>query len=217
MITRNILMPLFAKTKYRDLTDRENELLYLALDDVKVNELLSQLNAYNETAYKHCINTGKRVVKIICRNSKKVMDVEETDLVECVKGALLIDIGYLKIPKELLKKKNLTSDEFKIIKNHIVNGREILEENGFSEKACNIVENHHERYDGSGYLKKKWDNTLDTDCTIVIIADTFEAMREQRPFRDCYSLLYTINQIMQAAGICFSQRSVEMLLNSIYG
>lgn len=100
-------------------------------------------------------------------------------------GALLHDIGKLRIPKEILKKPcKLTVEEFEEIKKHTVYGYEILKDNkNVSMISAFIAFGHHERYDGSGYPLQLRGENIHQCARIVAAADVFDALSSDRVYR----------------------------------
>ncbi len=100
-------------------------------------------------------------------------------------GALLHDIGKLRVPKEILKKPSkLTPEEFEEIKKHTVYGYEILKDNkNVSMISAFIAFGHHERYDGSGYPLGLRGENIHQCARIVATADVFDALSSDRVYR----------------------------------
>jgi HD-GYP domain-containing protein (c-di-GMP phosphodiesterase class II) len=100
-------------------------------------------------------------------------------------GALLHDIGKLRIPGEILKKPSqLTVEEFEEIKRHTVYGYEILKDNQkVSMISAFIAFGHHERYDGSGYPLQLRGENIHQCARIVAAADVFDALSSDRVYR----------------------------------
>ena len=100
-------------------------------------------------------------------------------------AALLHDIGKISVPVEILNKKGkLNFDEMNIIKNHTIYSANIIE--NFEEllHLKDIVLYHHEKIDGSGYPSGLKNNEIPIESRIIAIADIFEALIGQRPYRD---------------------------------
>lgn len=107
------------------------------------------------------------------------------EIVERVRvGALLHDIGKIGIPDSLLRKPGrLTAEEFAIVCEHPVIGRRILEGvHGFSPYLP-AVELHHENWDGTGYPRGQSGETTPVDARIIHVADAYDAMTTDRPYR----------------------------------
>lgn len=109
----------------------------------------------------------------------------EDELFELGIGAILHDIGKLKIPDYILKKPSqLTDNEFYLIKSHTIYGYEILSScEGISKKSAEIALYHHERIDGSGYPNRVNISDIPEFARITAIADVFDALTSDRVYR----------------------------------
>ena len=101
-------------------------------------------------------------------------------------GALLHDAGMFQMPREILEKKgDLTTEERKRIRGHTLRSREIvMRELSYPEEIGDIVLQHHERWDGTGYPHRVPGNDISIGARIVSIADSFEAMVSHKPYRE---------------------------------
>ncbi len=99
-------------------------------------------------------------------------------------GALLHDIGKIAIPIEyLVTPRHLTAYEYEIVKSHVVIGAKIIEHLSFPWDIKTVIFQHHERIDGSGYPNGLKEEEISVPAKIVAIADTYEAMSTDRPYR----------------------------------
>jgi putative nucleotidyltransferase with HDIG domain len=107
---------------------------------------------------------------------------DELELVRI--GTPLHDIGKIGIPDAILNKPDrLTPEEFQIMKTHTVKGAEILETIPDLHAVIPIVRSHHERWDGKGYPDGLAGDTIHPLARIVAVADAFDAMTSDRPYR----------------------------------
>lgn len=116
-------------------------------------------------------------------------------------AALVHDIGKVSIPAELLvKPSKLTEIEYALMKEHVNNGYLILKEIPFVWPIAEMVRQHHERLDGSGYpLGLKGDQIL-PEARILGVADIIDSMSSHRPYRPALGLEKAINEIVSRAG-----------------
>lgn len=100
-------------------------------------------------------------------------------------GALMHDVGMVKVPPSILEKPmGLTEQEFEIMKSHVRHGVEILRRSkGFPPEAIQMVEQHHERNDGSGYPNELSGDTIGMSGAIAAIVDVYDAITSQRIYR----------------------------------
>jgi HD-GYP domain-containing protein (c-di-GMP phosphodiesterase class II) len=101
-------------------------------------------------------------------------------------GALLHDIGMLRLPKEVTEKKGQLSDlERELMQAHVVYGYQIVrQELRCNEVIGNIVLQHHERWDGEGYSQRLGSGRIDAGAKIISVADAFDAMVSEKPYRN---------------------------------
>ena len=114
------------------------------------------------------------------------MDRPRLKLLELSNGALLHDIGMMRVPEEIRSKaSNLTPDELKKLRSHPVYSYQIIsKELKYDDSIARIALEHHERWDGEGYPQGKSGDDILLEARIVSIADAFEAMVSERPYRN---------------------------------
>ena len=111
-------------------------------------------------------------------------------------GAALHDIGKLGVYENILNKPGeLTEQEWEIVRSHPEVGANIIKNMKFLESACDLVRHHHERLDGKGYPDKLKGNEISIGARIVAVADSFDAMTSDRPYRQAYSVEESIDQL----------------------
>ena len=125
-------------------------------------------------------------------------------------GAILHDIGKLGVYEQILWKPTaLDEDEWKIVKSHPETGASILGGIRFLEKAIDIVRHHHERLDGKGYPDGLKDNELSLNARIACVADSFDAMTSDRPYRDALPVEEAVTQMEKKSGTQFDPRVAQ--------
>jgi putative nucleotidyltransferase with HDIG domain len=111
-------------------------------------------------------------------------------------GAALHDIGKLGVYENILNKPGeLTEKEWEVVRSHPEVGANIIKNMKFLESACDLVRHHHERLDGKGYPDRLKGSEISTGARIVAVADSFDAMTSDRPYRQAYSVEESINQL----------------------
>lgn len=114
-------------------------------------------------------------------------------------AALLHDIGKIITPDHVLNKDGgLDEEEWRIMRQHPLNGKEIIENTTFAD-MCNWILYHHERIDGQGYYGLKG-TEIPLESRIIAIADTFSALRTYRIYRPAKSLDETIRIMRENEG-----------------
>lgn len=132
------------------------------------------------------------------------MNLSKTEVERIRLGALVHDIGKISVPSEMLTKPgNITDVEMAIIKLHPQNGYNIIKDIKVPWPIKDIVLNHHERLDGSGYPKGKKAEEISIYCRIVSVADVVEAMMSHRPYRATEGLKTTLEEINKHKGTLY--------------
>ena len=110
-----------------------------------------------------------------------------------IKGAFLHDVGKIGISDTVLHKPGrLTDDEFRVMATHVQHGVDILGRYRWLKDAMDVVQYHHEKYDGSGYLEGLAGERIPVTARIFTIVDVFDALTSKRPYKDAASLEETL-------------------------
>jgi len=131
-------------------------------------------------------------------------------------AALLHDIGKIGIPDEILNKPGkLSEDEFDKIKTHPVVGANIVENIDFLAQASSYIRFHHERQNGRGYPEGLNGEDIPLGAAILAVADAFDAMTSDRPYRKAWDMENTLCEIESNSGIQFRPDVVEALKKAV--
>jgi response regulator RpfG family c-di-GMP phosphodiesterase len=135
------------------------------------------------------------------------------DVIEGINlSAAVHDIGKISIPTELLSKPGKLSDlEYSLIQLHPERGYEVLKGIDFPWPIAEIILQHHERIDGSGYPKGLSSDIL-LEARIISVADTIEAMASHRPYRDSLGIESALDEIKLGRGIIYDPDVVDAAL-----
>lgn len=146
----------------------------------RIISYLSEIRNADEYTYTHCINTAFYSMLIA-----KWLKMSDHRIQMAIQSGLLHDIGKARIPVEILNKKGiLTREEYEVIKKHTTFGYEMLEgQDDIDPDIKKAVLLHHERVDGTGYPFKATSNLVNILSKIVSIADVFDAMTSDRPYK----------------------------------
>lgn len=121
----------------------------------------------------------------------------DPDIRGVITGAFLHDVGKIGISDTiLLKPAKLTDGEFAIMKNHVKLGTDIIAKSSWLDGARDIVEFHHERFDGSGYLARLKGESIPLAARLFAIVDVFDALTSHRP----YKMPMSTSEAMQILG-----------------
>jgi putative nucleotidyltransferase with HDIG domain len=142
----------------------------------------------------------KRVALISAAIAKKLgLDNEQIEALYM--AAMVHDLGKVAVPAEILTKPSrLTDLEMKMVQGHAESGYQILKDIPFPYPIAEMVYQHHERLDGSGYPRALKDEAICLEARILAVADTIEAMATHRPYRPGRGLDLAIKEVMAEAG-----------------
>ena len=172
--------------------------------------LLTLQNKFKEEKV-HSERVGK-----YCKQIGEALNLNKNDLVELEKAGLYHDIGKISIPDSILKKPGkLTKDEWETMKEHTVNGYQILRA---ADRYSNIAEyamSHHERIDGKGYPNGMSGDDIPLFSRIICVVDAYEAMTSDRPYRKAIKKEAAIQELQKHAGTQFDAEIVELFINEV--
>jgi HD-GYP domain-containing protein (c-di-GMP phosphodiesterase class II) len=125
-------------------------------------------------------------------------------------AGVIHDIGKIAVPADILSKPGaLTANEFGIIKEHSAAGFDILKEIDFPWPIAEIVHQHHEKMDGSGYPKGLSGDAILLEARIVSISDVVEAMSSHRPYRPAIGIEKALDEMREYRGIRYDPDAVD--------
>ncbi|MDD4957093.1 MAG: PAS domain S-box protein [Candidatus Omnitrophica bacterium] len=151
----------------------------------------------------------QRVDKLACAIAEE-MALPENDVDAVKMAALIHDIGKIHIPAEILSKPGrVSSIEFNIIKSHAQVGYDILKTVDFPWPIAQIVLQHHERLDGSGYPSGLTAKDIILGAKIIAVADVVEAMSSHRPYRPALGIDVALDEINMNRGVLYASEVVD--------
>ena len=132
-------------------------------------------------------------------------------------GGLLLDVGKMKLPEALLKKKGkLTDIERSYINNHVGFGLELIRQaEGVDNRVLDMVATHHERYDGSGYPRGWKGNQIPVFGRIGGIVDSYSAMTSDRPYAKAISSYDAMRELTSLADKQYQAEMVEQFIQAV--
>jgi PAS domain S-box-containing protein/putative nucleotidyltransferase with HDIG domain len=158
----------------------------------------------------------ERRVGIIAEDIAREMGWPEKKCKELQMIGLAHDIGKIGIPAEILSKPSkLTALEYELIKTHVEKGYEILKDVKFPMPIAEIIFQHHERMDGSGYPLGLKEQEILPEARILAIADVLESMASHRPYRPALGVEVAIKEIESHRGTLYWANAVDALLRLI--
>jgi len=135
---------------------------------------------------------------------------ESADWADIERASLLHDVGKIGVPDSILNKPGpLTAEEWQEMRKHPATGYEMLKDVEFLSAAAEIVYSHHERYDGKGYPKGLKGDEIPLGSRIFAVADAFDAMTSDRPYRRALDWRKARDEILTNSGVQFDPKVVE--------
>ena len=142
------------------------------------------------------------------------LGVSETALVQIEHGALLHDVGKLKIPDSILwKASSLSDEEWITMRKHPAYGYEFLSGVEFLKDAAELVFSHHEKFDGSGYPRRLKGEAIPFGARVFAIVDSVDAMIYKRPYNNPISFSEAAAEVRRCAGTHFDPDVVDVTLD----
>lgn len=152
-----------------------------------------------------------RRVALYTTTMARMMGVDGDVLAQISRGALLHDIGKIGIPDAImLKPGKLTEEEWEVMRTHPKLGYSLLSGIDFLDEGKRIVLEHHERFDGAGYPHRLKGEEVFVGARIFSIADTFDAMTSDRPYRKALPYEVAYEEVCKHSGTQFDPAIVEV-------
>ncbi|MBR5091535.1 MAG: HD-GYP domain-containing protein [Ruminiclostridium sp.] len=201
----------FTNEAAKEISNVTNELITSLYADDNILLKMHQLQSYDDYTYKHCLRVAMMSVTI-----GKSLDLPRNKMHDLCEAALLHDLGKRTIDIDIIRKPGrLTDDEFLAIKKHPQNGYILLRKNGsYNEDVMNAVLMHHEKYDGTGYPLGLKGNQITYLARIITVADVYDALTSNRPYRQPWSVAEAEEFMMGGANTHFDYDIITAFLNA---
>lgn len=199
----------------RDITDqKEKEMLQsdrLVILQATLSKTVEALGRVTEIRDPYTAGHQARVARLAKEMGKRLgLDPGRLEGLET--AAKLHDIGKIYVPAEFLAKPGTLRDaEMNLMKYHPEIGRQIIQDIPFSMPVADIVMQHHERLDGSGYPAGLKGDEITHEARILAVADVFEAMSSYRPYRPGLGAEAAMEALRAGKGIAFDRAAVDTL------
>jgi PAS domain S-box-containing protein len=202
---------------YKDITERrmaENELQ----DSMRIlrKNLAGTIKAISRTVETRDAYTAghQRRTTEIARAIAVEMGLSKEQIEGIRMAGVIHDLGKISVPAEILSKPGIISEaEFSLIKQHPQTGYEILKGIDFNWPVADIVLQHHERLDGSGYPNNLQKDEILLEARVIGVADVIEAMSSHRPYRPALGIDEAFEEITVNRGIAYDPDVVDAAIN----
>ncbi|HYM14015.1 MAG TPA: HD-GYP domain-containing protein [Dehalococcoidia bacterium] len=178
--------------------------------DGTLEALVSALDARDRETKGHSLRVAKYMMEVAYHMGVPPGTEEWVDM---QRGGLLHDIGKIGVSDSILHKPDkLTEEEWVDMRRHPKIGFDMLKDISFLAGAAKIVLAHHERFDGKGYPRGLAADEIPIGARIFVLADTFDAMTSDRPYRRALSVEASREEIIRCSGTQFDPRCVQAFL-----
>jgi diguanylate cyclase (GGDEF)-like protein len=189
-----------------ELTEREQE----HHESTLASALALAVDAKDSYTRSHC-----QTVSQLCAVIATELGLDGERVARVRLAGLLHDVGKIGVPDAILNKPAaLTDAEFEVMKRHSLLGGDIVEAAEMHDEA-RWVRHHHERFDGSGYPDALAGDEIPLESRIILVADAFEAMTSDRPYRKAPGVEFAVGELQRHAGAQFDPQVVAALCGAL--
>ena len=192
-----------------------------ALEEVKLNlvklrhameGIVQAISTTVEMRDPYTAGHQQRVADLACAIAE-AMALPEDEIYGLRMASVIHDLGKITVPSEILSKPGrLSSLEYELIKSHVQAGYDILKQIEFPWPLADIILQHHERLDGSGYPNGLKDDQILLAARILSVSDVFETIASHRPYRPSLGLPRALDELRGNSGKLYDPRAVEACL-----
>jgi HD-GYP domain-containing protein (c-di-GMP phosphodiesterase class II) len=199
----------------------------IAIDSAQLFDSLERSNLDLRLAYDATIEGWSRAMDLRDKETEghaqrvtamtlelaRAMEINQHQIIHISRGALLHDMGKLGIPDNiLLKSARLTDEEWEIMHKHPQFAYDMLSDIYYLKPALDIPYCHHEKWDGTGYPRGLKGEEIPLPARIFAIADVWDALTSDRPYRKAWSDKQALDYILEQSGKHFDPRVVKAFL-----
>jgi HD-GYP domain-containing protein (c-di-GMP phosphodiesterase class II) len=164
----------------------------------------------------HYTGVHSEDVSIIAQQVARALGLPEDEVEKIGAAARVHDLGKVAIPDSILRKSDgLTADEWKIVKRHPLVSADLLKGLEIYDGSIEVIKHHHEHWDGSGYPEGLQGEQIPLGARILAVADVYEALTTDRPYRQAYPKEEALQIIKKMSGRELDPQVVETLLKVI--
>lgn len=171
--------------------------------------LLSRVDDYQ---FSHCVNVA--LFSMVCGKHLGYSDLEQINL---GKAAFMHDLGMVLLPQETWwHDRALTEEEREVVKSHANLGYEAAQKAGLPKEVCDVIRNHHEFADGTGYPRGLKEDEMDEYSQIVALANVYEGLTSVRPYRErTFTPAEAWRYILTRMKSCFSMKILRAFMGQM--
>lgn len=174
--------------------------------------LLTLINAKDRYTYAHSEQVARLSAMMAAALNLPVQQQQDIHL-----AAFLHDLGKLDIPGDILNKAGpLTAEEWELIKQDPAQGADMISDFPQIRHLKPLILHHHERFDGSGYPECLRGEQIPLGARIIAVADSYDAMTTQRPYKKALSPRDAIAELQAGSGSQFDPQAVQVLLQVLH-
>ena len=189
-----------------------NSILEEVHNKIDMVQCVNQLRINDEYTYSHCVNTA-----VLCSVFAKQFAFKETPLKEITLGAMLHDLGKMRIPKVIMYKPDkLSKEEMDIVKRHPELGYKMIKQMDVPEIIAEMAYNHHEKVNGSGYPRRLTEEQLSVYDQILSIIDVYDALISDRPYKKAIPFHQAINILYLEGKTSFNHAFLYKFVEIVY-
>ncbi len=193
-----------------------NACVDVMVDSIKRNpdafNWVCRVKEHHSSTYRHAINVSAGLTTF-----GRAMGFHDEKLRLLAMGGLSLDIGNIKLPQDLLdKKERLTDDEWELVKKHVRYGMDLLEQaSNVDERLLWMVATHHERYDGSGYLAGLAGDRIPIFGQMAGIVDSYVASTEAKTYASAMTCEESVQTLFKQRDQHFKSSLVDKFIQAI--
>jgi putative nucleotidyltransferase with HDIG domain len=157
----------------------------------------------------------QRVADLACAIAED-MGLAEDDIFGLRMASVIHDLGKITVPAGILSKPGKLSDlEYELIKSHVQAGYDILKQIEFPWPLAEVIYQHHERLNGSGYPRGLKNGEILLSARILSVADVFETIASHRPYRPSLGLSHAVDELKRNSGTLYDDQVVTVCLRLV--
>ncbi len=202
------------RKKAEEELQRSTEELEQQRDDLnkRLHQSVNAISKIGELRDAYTAGHQKRVAELACAIGSEMGFVDE-QINNLSFGALIHDIGKFLIPSDILNKPGKITDlEYRILQTHVEESYNVVKEIDFPEEIHNMIYQHHERLDGSGYPQGLTGDKIIMESRILAVADVVEAMASHRPYRAALGIDAALEEILLHRGTKYDAEVVDICI-----